>query len=322
MPKQYSPYLGCVSVLATWLRIRIFMGVIVISLLILMILSGYTTQVADGGYGVSVDLTFASWSEKVCEASPMIYLRPFSFTYTIGGAVSSTSSKCPWPVTNTAFRFIVTIISFFLILALYVKSILSKFGRTIFLIYALLFFACFILDTNQAVVGSAACVLMFKDTPLGNSLVQHGATVTCSDSANALVIIIDLVLTVMFYVCFECWGMCPDLYNILDDQIIPKQQRVETTTSNPIHAGNGKKNIVHDGVDYTPYTHSDTTDYSPYEKVDTNVYEPYEKVNGADDHPHSVEAGTANATAPRKRAPPPPAAAAAAPHKESQCFLL
>jgi hypothetical protein len=58
------------------------------------------------------------------------------------------------PVTNSAFRGVVTIVSFFVAIALLFPSVLSNFGPTTVHIFAVLYFSIFTLDANSLTLGN------------------------------------------------------------------------------------------------------------------------------------------------------------------------
>lgn len=300
--REYTPYLACANVLATWMRIKLLLVIILFCIIILFGLSGYTAEAADGGYS-KIDSDYSNWQSKACEASPMLYLRPFSFHFTSGATKSVTVARCPWPVTESAYRLTVACVSFLIVISLFIKTILSRFGRSILLLFSLLYFASFILDTNQTIIGFDTCRNNFKDTPLGNSLSSHGVTITCYSNFPGGVVFFDLVISLLFYLAFECWGMCPNLYNGTAEFSAIKDVEIGApVTKNPM-LGEQQEEV----------------DYTPYEKPhDPSQYMPYEG------EPHDASQYAPNEV-PSKPPPPIPGAGHPSAHgnkKDGSCFLF
>ena len=223
MTNTIKPYLFCAKCLATWFRIRFIMTFGLVWSIVIMGVSGWQMRY-DGGDAAALDPTgsMVDWYNNVCKSSPYMYLRPFYFTYSTTSDTTGTSwsrpSFCGWPETNSAFRVSVAVLSFVFTFALYFETHLSKIARTVWLIFALLYFSCFVLDANASITGAETCETGFDNTDLGFYLRKAGNStfsgVSCTEMAPyAGLVVIDLVQVFTFYFIFECWAMTDDLYS-------------------------------------------------------------------------------------------------------------
>lgn len=285
---QYSPYLKIAYFLSTWLRIRIILGITVAFIVILIALSGISTTSSGN---ISFDRQFDNLDTSICNTSPTTYLQPFSFTYVAHNVTTSTVSNgyasCPFPITNAAFRLTICCVSIITLISLTFKSVLSHMARTILLAFSMLYFSCFVLDSNQTIIGYDSCNSKFYGTALGDSIILHKVDVTCSDQVQSAVILFDISISFCLYLVFECWGMCSDLYNAKKKATInmKKTNSQRNSAVNPMH----NKIITKDDTDYTPFEGADSTDYSPYEHTDQTDYSPYHANNNTDYTPYEAQ---------------------------------
>jgi len=216
-----DPYLLFASCFATWLRIKIIMGFLIVLLIIQMSLSAWLTYSSAGSF---TGLTFPSgrsysnWN-SICEDMPYSYLSPFSFSYvsnnaTIGAASysSNVDTSCPWPQPNSEFRLTITVMSMVTLGCLYVKTPLSLLARLIFSTYAMLFFAMFVLDAVATTVGKSFCTSSFPNTNLQVDLQSLSLEVTCSNTQFEVVAVFDLMCSVLFLLLHSAWVLTKDLY--------------------------------------------------------------------------------------------------------------
>ena len=189
--------------------------------LALMVISGL--QMAGDGGAFAASSGISGWSKNICAAIPYTYLKPFSFT--IGGGGSP--SYCGWPDQNTNIRLIGSVFGFLFVFALFFKSPLSRFARTIMIIFTSLHFASFVLDASQDVSGASACSSKFPNTGLGTSI--GGSTVTCDTVNYSGLTVLNFIQVILYYLLFETWSMCANLYNATpddsDDEDKPKKKR-------------------------------------------------------------------------------------------------
>ena len=218
-----GPYLKCARFLATWLRIRIGLGTSMGVSLALMIISGLQ-MASDGGSFASTN-GIGAWAVNICQASPYIYLQPFSFT----AGSSGSSSYCGWPSPNSNLRLICSVFGFVATFALFFKSPLSKWARSILLFFTSIHFASFVLDASQATAGANACTTKFPNTDLGTTI--GGSSITCSSVNYSGITVLNFIQVVLYYLLFETWSMCANLYNQTsddgddDDDDQPKKKR-------------------------------------------------------------------------------------------------
>jgi hypothetical protein len=319
----YVPYLFLAKFLATWLRIRIILAIAMVFMVVQMAMSGYAMQSYGAGFE-RYDATYNNWASSVCNKSPTIYLQPFAFTYTSTNSTtgitiaSSTPATCPFPLSNSAYRLTALCLGFVIIGGLFFQSIMSHAARTILLSFALLFFSCFILDTNQVVTGFATCEESFYGTNLGTTISKRQISITCNSDAHVSVIMFDFFLFVLLYLAFECWGMCADLYDDKQDRVsvyTKSSTAASADVENPMHeeakaskyssykpkfSKQPVKRVVQEDVDYTPYEPTQV-DYAPYEKPGHD-YTPNDR-----SYANSNKTGKSSrsASAPPKKPPPP-----------------
>ena len=161
----------------------------------------------------TANLGYKDWQNSVCATSPYYYLRPFKFTFTTSsGQTSSLPSYCAYPESNFTFRFCMLCFAFVTIFILYFKTPISFLARQIWLLYALLFFAIFVLDVNATIIGGWTCNQNFANTKLHDDMMKAGVTITCDTSIYAGVTIIDLIICVHFFFLYTAWALTKDLY--------------------------------------------------------------------------------------------------------------
>ena len=203
---HYSgPYLRCARFLSTWYRVRILLACSLGVSFAIMVISG--VQMAGGGGSFAASSGIGGWTTSICGSIPYMYLKPFSFTVGSG----STPSYCGWPDQNTDIRVVGSVFGFLFTFALFFPSKLSNFARTIFIVFTSLHFASFVLDASQSVAGSSACTNKFPNTSLGSSI--GGGSVTCNAANYAGLTVLNFIQVVLYYLLFETWSMCSNLYN-------------------------------------------------------------------------------------------------------------
>eukprot|EP01038_Epipyxis_sp_PR26KG_P016815 gene16815-23016_t len=212
----FDLYLSTAKCFATWLRVQILMAFVMMWCIILMGVSAAQT-ISDGGDIQSVKFnngttSYNNWDGKICNAIPYVYLRPFHFEFTMNGNTSKNPSLCAWPDNNSSLRLTITVTGFCFLLLMYFKTPFSLLARTLMVIYALLFFASFVLDTNAIIIGDQNCSSMFKNTNMHSDFTAAGITLNCSTNDNAVVIVIDLILSFLFFFLHSAWGLTTDLY--------------------------------------------------------------------------------------------------------------
>lgn len=210
-----DPYLMLARLFSTWFRLRFLMGFTIIWCIILLGLSGWMTE-ADGGsfsgFIFPSNKSYNSWS-NFCDSAPYSYLSPFQFSYTTeGGDSSSTDAICPWPANNSDLRFTITVISMVNLAVLFIKTPISLFARWMLAGYALLFFSSFVIDAYASTTGLAYCNSRFSNTELSADMESVGMSVTCNSSNFSGVVVIDLLISALFFVMHTAWGLTTDLY--------------------------------------------------------------------------------------------------------------
>lgn len=206
---------------ATWLRIQILMAFLLAWIIILIGTSGYL-MLSDGGNlsnlsipvnGTSVSLGYSDWTNNVCKKSPYMYLRPFGFSYTDShGHSSSSSTYCAYPDINSNFRMSVCVLSFVTIFILYFKTPLSYVARPIWITYALLYFAIFVLDADASLTGYYTCTSNFANTKLQTDINRAGLTITCDTNKYPGLVVVDMIVTLHFSLLYTAWALATDLY--------------------------------------------------------------------------------------------------------------
>lgn len=206
---------------ATWLRLQILMAFLLAWIIILIGCSGYL-MMSDGGdfsklsipvNGTSVSLGYNDWTNSVCKKSPYMYLRPFAFSYSDkSGHTSSSSAYCAYPDTNSNFRISVCVLSFVTIFILFFKTPLSYVARQIWITYALLYFAIFVLDSDASLTGYYTCTSTFSNTKLQTDIIKAGLSITCDSNKNPGLVVVDLIVTCHFFLLYTAWALATDLY--------------------------------------------------------------------------------------------------------------
>lgn len=225
-----DPSLFCARCFATWLRVQILMAFLMAWLVVLLGVSGYLTESSGGSFsqltitsagknGTSTTSgpIIANWGSDVCNSVPYSYLRPFAFSYTSTTGLSSTSaSYCPYPKSLSTFRFCICSLAVVTIFILFFKTPLSFFARQIWITYALLFFASFVLDVNAVITGADTCHLNFVNTPIKTNILATGVSIDCTTQMSqnyAGLTIIDLVVCAHFFLLYTAWALAPNLYS-------------------------------------------------------------------------------------------------------------
>jgi len=184
--------------------------------LTLLGLSGWQTTTAGGDLESAGG--FNPWQSKVCQSAPFVYMRPFMFTYKDKLGAHATSIYCGWPDVNSNLRLCITVFGFVTVCMLFSKFLYGKFlgrvARTLLLFFTGIHFASFVLDCNASIVGGASCDGKFTGTALGTYFSTSGATLTCNAVNYPGLCFLDFLQVVLYYLLFECWGMCKDLYNV------------------------------------------------------------------------------------------------------------
>ena len=180
-----------------------------------LILSGILSQ-NDGGSFQNISYTvgntttsFKNFAVDVCAASPYIYIRPFSFSYTPGGTAIT---FCGFPFGTTLLRLIISIVAFLILISLFFYSPLSYFGKYIFLTFAFLYFAAFVLDCNSVSTGSLLCSENFLNTGMNTAISKLGLTLSCDSNKYITICIIDVVMSIQFFFLSTSWSLCTDKY--------------------------------------------------------------------------------------------------------------
>lgn len=195
-------------------------------------------SISEGGSFAS--LTFGSgnsyknWESAVCHNSPYEYLSPFSFSYTLpGGAKSSTNSMCAWPSANTELRLSLSVLSIVIVGILFVKTPVSLIARILLGIFAMLYFAIFVMDASSAITGKSFCTSAFENTKLNVDISAQKMTVSCDTTAFEVMIVLDLIASILFFILHGAWALTKDLY-------IQKQKK-ETSESKALLKKSEKK---------------------------------------------------------------------------------
>lgn len=181
--------------------------------LVAIALSAYSLQDSPGDL-ITVDESFRRWKSDYCDALPVYFLKPFTFTFTVpsNGFSSSYSSYCGFSISLAAYRLVIQCVTFVLVVALFRKTFLSSFARSILFTGFICNFICFVLDSNAAFVGQEACRSLFVDTALGLQLSLDGISINCYNDVPIVMFLFDLWLAFQYYLVFECWAMCSNLY--------------------------------------------------------------------------------------------------------------
>lgn len=175
----------------------------------IMIISG--VQMANDGGSFATANGISGWSADICTSIPYKYLKPFSFT----AAGGSAPSYCGWPDENTDIRLIGSVFGFVFTFVLFFKSPLSRFARTILIFFTGIHFASFVLDASQSAAGASACTTKFPNTALGSAV--GGQAITCDAVNYPGLTVLNFIQVILYYLLFETWSMCGNLYNKTDD---------------------------------------------------------------------------------------------------------
>lgn len=84
-------------------------------------------------------------------------------------------------------------------------------ARTILLFFTSIHFASFVLDASQSIAGGNACSSKFPNTGLGTTI--GGQTIKCNTVNYPGLCALNFIQVVLYYLLFECWSMCGNLYN-------------------------------------------------------------------------------------------------------------
>ena len=181
----------------------------------MLILSGILSQ-SDGGSFQNISYSdgntttsFKNFAVDVCSASPYIYIRPFSFSFSPGG---TGPTYCGFPFGSTLLRLIVSIVAFLVLIALFFHSPLSFFGKYIFLTFAFLYFAAFVLDCNSVSTGSLLCSENFLNTGISTAISKLQLTLSCDSNRYITICVIDVVMSIQFFFLSTSWSLCVDKY--------------------------------------------------------------------------------------------------------------
>jgi hypothetical protein len=210
-----DPYLLFASCFATWLRLKIIMGMLIVLAIILMSLSAWQTVAVGGSFSSKFPGgTYKHW-DSICTQYPYNYLSPFTFTYTASNStmpIGSVATSCPYPAPNSEFRISITVMSMFALAILYVKTPISLIARFILAIFALMFFSAFVIDAAAASVGTYFCQAEFPNTTLNLDLQLYHISTTCTSSVYQLIAAFDFMMSMLFFIVHSAWGMTKDLY--------------------------------------------------------------------------------------------------------------
>lgn len=133
--------------------------------------------------------------------------------YTSSNKGTATSSSfCPFPASNSSLRFVICTCGIVTVFILFFNTPLSFVARQIFLVYALLFFAAFVLDCNAVAIGFNNCSGSFVNTNLHDDISSLGLTLTCQPNNYVALCIIDLIISAQFGFVHTVWLFCKDRY--------------------------------------------------------------------------------------------------------------
>jgi hypothetical protein len=247
-----DPSLFCAKCFATWLRVQILMAFLMAWIVVLIGVSGFLTESSGGDFANLNDpapintngtltyrsLGYSQWDKTVCQSSPYFYLRPFAFSYVNAAGVASTkNSYCPYPSSLSTFRFCICCLSIVTIFILFFKTPLSFFARQVWITYALLYFAAFVLDINAVVTGEATCHQNFINTNLQDDISRAGLILSCNMSNYAGLTIIDLVVCSHFFLLYTAWALAQDKYGVKAAKPDANAKTILSMNQNPIHGG-------------------------------------------------------------------------------------
>ena len=221
-------------------------------IIVLIGVSGFLTESSGGDFANLLDpapinnngtityksLGYSHWDATVCQSSPYFYLRPFAFSYVdSAGVASKSNSYCPYPSSLSTFRFCICCLSVVTIFILFFKTPLSFFARQVWITYALLYFAAFVLDINAVVTGEATCHQNFINTNLQDDISRAGLILSCNMSNYAGLTIIDLVVCSHFFLLYTAWALAQDKYGVKTATTSSNAKTILSMSQNPIHNG-------------------------------------------------------------------------------------
>ena len=233
----FDPSTCVAKLFSTWLRIKILMGFLMVKIIMLIGITGYLMQ-SDGGdfanysyagvNGTTITLVNGDWSKVICNQSPYIYLRPFEFSS--GG---DKLSYCPFPDANSNFRLIICVFSLVTILILFFKTPLSFFARQVWIVYALLYFAAFVIDIDAVATGYSSCINGFDNTDLNIEIANAGLTLKCDQAMYPGLTVLDLIIVIKFFLLYTAWGLANDQYVVKNPEHFQQQNKTILTMSGP-----------------------------------------------------------------------------------------
>lgn len=211
-----DPYLIFVKCFATWFRIRVLMGFIIAWCIIIMSLSAWEFN-SDGGDFSSLTFSsgrsYSNWDSDVCQTIPYLYLSPFSFSYSLpDGTSSSSNTYCSWSNSNSELRVIITVLAIVHLAILYIKTPISLIARPCFAIYALAFFAAFVIDASATTTGQNFCKNKFMNTNLYTDISSLDMSITCSTTNFEVITMFDIIASILFFILHTAWKLTKDLY--------------------------------------------------------------------------------------------------------------
>lgn len=213
-----SSWKCCAKCMSDWKCIQTQVSFIIIWCAIMLGLSGWTMQSQGGDFSQlhafnSTSQPYLNWQQSVCESSPYMYLKPFSFTYSINGKSSSVPSYCGYQSSSSSLRLVITVFACVTAGILLMESPLSFFARPIFVTYGFLFFAAMVLDSNATAIGIYSCTLNFDNTDLQNFIASNNIVLNCQSPNYAGVAVVDVILSIQFFFIASSWILCKNRYS-------------------------------------------------------------------------------------------------------------
>lgn len=174
-------------------------------------------SISEGGSFATINFesgnSYKNWESSVCHNSPYSYLSPFSFSYSIPGAgKSSTNAMCAWPITNTELRLSISVMSIVFVAIFFVKTPMSLLAKIVLGIFAMLYFAIFVMDASSAVTGKSFCTSSFTNTVLNSDIASMNMNISCETTSFEVIIVMDLIASILFFIMHGAWGLTKDLY--------------------------------------------------------------------------------------------------------------
>eukprot|EP01038_Epipyxis_sp_PR26KG_P015528 gene15528-20962_t len=203
-----DPYLRLAKAFSGRYMLRILFFVIVCGVIVDLILSGLSLSNNPGDVTTYNSKGEAQSWHTFCTTQPIKYLSPFYFYLEYGSLTSSSPSYCGWPISLTAFRMVISGLIFILLPILTIKTGISSFGRPILLLYSLLFFIAFVLDTNALVQGTQVCQSGFKNI-LG---FPSSYSFKCYVSHYVGLPIVDIGIAFLLFLAQSSWSLTDDFY--------------------------------------------------------------------------------------------------------------